>query len=253
MEVEVHMLRKLLLALSEKTRLPQDFSGFGLMSDLIGKGDHQKYLYEKHQKIKASKDDHARIKMQDGKVDRYAQFLGYKHMRDFIQQVDAPMDPTLESLVGNYYSYVRRNDEEGIVLRSPVRIYKIENKIMFELQGPSLHYQGEVRLRHGALYILMQAPSGKEFHHVYKIGIGKRPEVLQGIFSGVSSTFEPLGGRAVLARKTETEGLEPRSMSVKSLLASESLIDKAIGSYFENYHDNNLKIKRVVSFTMEDL
>jgi hypothetical protein len=89
---------------------------------------------------------------------------------------------------------------------------------------------------------------------VYKIGQREKPQVLQGIFSGVSTGFDPIGGRVVLVRATEVYGeMTHDTLEVSRLLKSKDRVEVALAEYFEAYGDNNLQIKRVVTFGVEDL
>lgn len=103
------------------------------------------------------------------------------------------------------------------------------------------------------MFILMKSESGKQLHHVYKIGIREKPQVLQGIFSGVSTTFEPIGGRVVLVAAREPfVKLEGKELTPMELKKSGDLGTR-LARYFESYDGNNLRINPVVSFGENDL
>lgn len=254
MDSSIPHLDELIRLLSEKTGQPVDTQGLREMSEAAGL--KEKYLYEYIflRKEKARKAGTATISIQSSKLDALAKFLGYKNYQAFTRTLDNPIDPILLALVGNYYSYVRRNDAQGIILRSPVRIYEELSKIMFELAGPMRVYVGEVHFRHGCLFILMTEAGGKQIHHVYKIGTRQKPDVLQGIFSGVSTAFDPIGGRTVLVRVEDSlSELNRKSGSLKEFAHSDISVEQKIASYFSDYGSNNLQLKRVVTLGEGDL
>src|SRR5690606_32346735 len=99
----------------------------------------------------------------------------------------------------------------------------------------------------------MEAESGKRLHHIYRIGVREKPQVLQGIFSGVSTTFEPIGGRVVLLAVSEPfEKLEGKELTPAELEQGGTL-GARLARYFESYDGNNLGINPVVSFGEDDL
>lgn len=254
MDSSIPHLDELIRLLSEKTGHPVDTQGLKEMSEAVGLKEKYLYEYIVRKKDNARKAGASTISVQTSKLDILAQFLGKKNYQAFTLALDKPIDPILLSLVGNYYSYVRRNDTEGIILRSPVRIYEATSKIVFELAGPMRIYVGEVQLIHGCLFILMTENGGKHIHHVYKIGTRQKPDVLQGIFSGVSTTFDPIGGRTVLIRTESVfSKLSRKSGSAKEFRLSDFPVEKKIASYFKDYASNNLQLKRVITFTEADL
>lgn len=195
--------------------------------------------------------------MREDQLNSVARFLGFDDFKGFLADLEDKKDPQLLSLIGNYYSYVRMNthDEDGLVLRSPVRIFKKKDgKIWLELKGASHTFSGEVKNRGGCLYILLEAKEGKAFHHVYKVGNRKSPKVLQGIFSGVTTAFDPIGGRVVLIwSETEYEALTTAKLEIETLKKSTITGESKLAAYFRDYLNNNLKPNRSASFGIEDL
>jgi hypothetical protein len=259
MEVKVDHLDRLLDMIAKKTKQPIDGPGFDAMREAIGEkkiGDG--YLYEKiyRRKENARKGGKEWVSLQRSKLDHLAQFLGYPNYPEFANRIDVSADPVLLSCIGNYYSYVRRNDGLGMVLRSPVQIREEEGKILFELKGPTWVYKGTIKLANLCLFILMQSSVGKEIHHVYKIGVRKEPKVLQGIFSGVSTSFDPIGGRAVLIRSNESyDTMSNAALETDSLITSTDSILCRIGSYFQERVGNNISINNsgMLTFEPDDL
>jgi hypothetical protein len=262
MEAKVVHLDRLLEMIQKKTKQPPDWAGFGEMARQMledhGTDVSQKYLYDNifRSKASAQKEGLATLSLSLRKLDQLAIFIGYSSYREFTEKIDKPIDPVLLSCIGNYYSYVRRNDDLGVILRSPVQIREEDGRISFELKGPTWVYKGKIKLANLCLFILMQSSGGKEIHHVYKIGVRKKPDVLQGIFSGVSTSFDPIGGRAVLIRSEEKyDTMSNAALEVDSLITSPDTILRRIGSYFSERTGNNILINNsgMLTFGPDDL
>ena len=101
---------------------------------------------------------------------------------------------------------------------------------------------------------MTSADGTKSFYHVYRIGKMPSPAVLQGIFCGVSTDLNPIGGRAVLIRKKETfESLTKKKTNLQALLKSKHSIERRIAKYFKNRHENTITIKKPYTFGPDDL
>ena len=257
-DVEIVYLQQLMEMLARKTKQRIDGKGFAAMQVAIGHGITKKYLHESIQlKIEeALESGTEKISLSQPKLDILAEFLGEKSFRALRQQIDNNQrNPVLTNCRGNYYCYVRRNDDTAVVMRSPVTIADKEHAIWFELKGPSYVYTGEVALKHGCLFILMRAEKGeKEIHHVYRIGTREQPPVLQGMFSGVSTAFEPICGRTVLIRtEEEFATLTNAALEIADMKRSQNKEQRRLAEYFLSYEANNLKINPVTTFTIDDL
>ncbi len=253
-KVKVEHLQRLLQALSDKTGLEISVKDLKTISVEVGYTNID-YLYKKiYVKIQKKRKNET-IGLNASLLDKAAQYLKYKDFRGFVESADAG-DPQLISLVGNYYCYVRRNSEkDSYILRSPVKIeQRTDGKIEFQLKGPSYIFKGEIYSQRGCIFILMKADEGKLFHHIYKIGERKSPLVLQGVFSGVSTAFDPIGGRTVLVRTEEPyTSLKNASLSVSTLRKSKLRAEKKLATYFKDYTNNNIAPKRSSTFDVEDL
>ncbi len=251
MKLTIPQINRLLAAVSQKSGYPLEYSSFDDIADAIGKGMTKKYLYE-NLYLKARKgNSDTMVGMQDNRMNVIARYLGYQNIHQYLQGFRE--HPVLTGLLGNYYCYVRRNSRNTAVFRSPVRIGREGDEYIFELQGPRWLYKGKVNLSEGCIFILMEAESGKRLHHVYRIGIREKPQVLQGIFSGVSTTFEPIGGRVVLVAVSEPfDKLEGKELMPAELEESGTL-GARLARYFESYDNNNLRANPVVSFGEDDL
>lgn len=255
MEVQTQHIEFLLEALADKTGQQLDKKGCAEMTEQIGPLG-ERYIYENLHLAKknAKAKGQAVLNLQHSKLDLLAKFLGYKNYRLFVEQLENPIDKVLVALIGTYYSYVRKNEKVGTLFRSPVSITNESGKIWMNLKGPKWNFKGEVVLKNGCLFILLKSDGGKMIHHVYKIGVRESPNLLQGIFSGVSTAFDPIGGRAILVRsEKEFATLRNAELSVAKLKKSKYDFDTKLATYFSSYEKNNLSINKIVSFSEKDL
>lgn len=253
-KVRVEILHKVLQAISKKTGLVPSMKNLNTISERIhGVGDS--YLYKKIQSQISKRKKNEYIGLRTDQLDCVAHFLGYDDFNSLTSILQRKEDPQLTSLTGSYYSYVRRNAKDVTVFRSPVRIWKEKDRrVCFELKGPSQVFTGEVQKRHGCLFVLMEAKGGKTFYHVYKIGERIAPAVLQGIFAGVSTAFDPIGGRVVLVRTEEPyASLANKSLGLGELKKSRLPGEKELSVYFRDYLNNNVAPNRASTFGVADL
>ncbi|MEO1052174.1 MAG: hypothetical protein AAFX87_16195 [Bacteroidota bacterium] len=260
-EIPINYIDIIFEMLSEKTGQPLDGAGFEKISEAInprvagdlGKREIDKrYLQEKMFKrsLKAKEKGVSFIRIQANKIDPIVQFLGFNNYLSFQNAQERPADRQLKSLIGTYFSYLRMNQKEGAIFRSPVEIYEMGTKVMLKLVGPERIYKGELSIENGCLFFVIKGDGGKQFHHVYRIGIADRPKVMQGVFSGVSSSFEPIGGRVVLIRD-DRELKYMQNLKISLTEPSEEFND--LIHYFKDYSKNNLRINRVITLDVEDL
>jgi hypothetical protein len=253
MKVKVRHLHRLLLILSEKTREPVDRAGLRNMASEIG-GISEDYLYKKiyyEMRNLGMEDD---LSLRDAQLNSVARFLGYRHMPALLNALETPADAQMQSLVGNYYIYVRQNSTKGMIFQSPVEIREAEGKFILRLKGPSWTYEGDLKIKHGCLFVLLASPEHKSFYHIYKVGTRRNPRVIQGIFSGVSTAFDPIGGRAVLLKvKAPFSTLQNQAFAGEEMTTSTDREKKILAAYFRDYSRNNLSINKVVGFEIDDL
>lgn len=254
MEAEVNHLEALLEQLKEKTNQPLDTRGFQVMEELTG--IKQKYLYESILlRVRDAKKNHIQtLNLHEIKLDTLAMYLGFSSFRNFARKISNPPNAVLAASAGTYYSHVRRSDGPAVLLRSPVCIEEENGKFYYTLKGPMRTFRGELTFVNGCLFVLMREPKGKEVHHIYHIGQRMSPEVLQGIFSAVTTNFEPIGGRTVLVRVQEDfKNMKPSEITVSAYARSKETGAKEVARYFKEFSRNNLKLNRVVTYTKDDL
>ena len=253
MKVKVRHLHRLLFLLSDKTKEPLDRTGLRNMASEVG-GIGEDYLYKKiFYEIRDLGEDHE-LSLRDAQLNSVAGYLGYKNFPALIAALEAPADEQLQSLVGNYYIFVRQNSTRGLIFQSPVEIKPADARFVLRLKGPSWTYEGDLQIRHGCLFVLLISPEFKSFYHIYKIGTRREPKVIQGIFSGVSTAFDPIGGRSVLLKVNQPfSTLTNQAFTREELTRSPAPESRTLALYFKDYEKNNLSINKVVSFGLEDL
>lgn len=253
MKIKVRHLDRMLFFLSEKTNESLDHAGLRNMASQIG-GIGEDYLYKKiFYVIRDMKKDQW-LSLRDAQLNSVARFIGFKNIQAFLLSLEAPRDEQLKSLVGKYHIYVRQNSARGLIFQSPVEILESDEKFTLRLNGPSWVYEGDLKIKHGCLFVLLASPENKSFYHIYKIGTRRDPKVIQGIFSGVSTAFDPIGGRVVLIKiNGHSVNTENKAYSLSELCHSSIPENKMLAKYFKDYSKNNLSINKVVSFGIEDL
>ena len=238
--------------LSEKTKENLDFSGFGMMEGKLGFNLSRKFLYTKYKD--AIDPELQIIPLQEIKKKALLNAAGFNNYDDYKSFMENPINEVLRSCFGTWVSYVRQNSQDGIIYQSPVEIFEEGSKAYFKLRGPNTTYSGEITYSNGCLTTLFTGASGKTFHHIYKIGNRKNPKVLQGIYSGISTADDPIGGRAVLSRSDQNfDFLENRELKVEELKTSEKELDQGLSIYFDQYEKNNLRLNPIISFSAQDL
>jgi hypothetical protein len=253
MKIEVRHLDRLLFLLSEKTKESLDRAGLRNIASQI-KGISEDYLYKKIFFVirNMKKDD--TISLRDAQLNSVARMLGFKTFRAFLSAAEMPVDEQLRTLTGNYLAYVRQNSTQALIFQSPVEIKESAGKFTMSLKGPSWVYEGQLEVKHGCLFVLLAAPEKKSFYHIYKVGTIRNPRVIQGIFSGVSTAFDPIGGRVVLLKSDQSPvNLKNKALPISELRKSPLPEHKKLAAYFKEYTKNNLSINKVVSFGLDDL
>jgi hypothetical protein len=253
MKIKVRHLQRLLLQLSEKTKEPLDRAGLRNMALEIG-GIGEDYLYKKIYYEIRDLNDNVELSLRDAQLNSIARFLGHKNIMALLANLDSPADDQMQSLIGNYYIYVRQNSIRGMIFQSPVEIRQVDGKFILRLKGPSWTYEGELKIKHGCLFVLLVSPENKSFYHIYKIGTRREPKVIQGIFSGVSTAFDPIGGRAVLIKRNEAfSTMKNQAFTIEQMRDSALQEGNILARYFKDYTRNNLSINKVVTFGIDDL
>jgi len=186
-------------------------------------------------------------------IDKIARFIGYKSFMSFMNGEDLNAKSQMIKLCGQWYCYTRTNTHQSELIQSPVRIFEKKDEIFYELKGYENVYCGKLSYESMCLFAQFKSKTtGQQFQHVYKIGLRKTPQVVQGIFSGVSSSFDPIGGRAVLIRQfIPYKQLFNLRIAVEKLPYSKKLEQRRLGEYFAG--DSNIIASNAVTFDLNDL
>lgn len=191
------------------------------------------------------------IRLNKSYIEALARALGYKTYQDFLNEKHPDRKEALVKCIGNWYSYVRCNSGKPDVLVAPVRIYPEGKKICVELKGSERLFSGIAKLNESCLYCFLESDRSKNLHIVLKVGVSINPEVLQGVFSGISSAGDPIAGREVFIRQEQKFDLmKPRKFRIAD---AESKEEKAVAAYFNKKEKNILKGGIASSFILEDL
>lgn len=251
MRITAEESKSIFQELSQKVNEPCDAFGFRQMAVRIGGDVSDRFLSDKYRESNASIEG---VNYQNSKLDLILKALGYQNMREFQEYLSNPIPEVLKSCLGTWVSYVRQNSQDGIIYQSPVEIFEKGQKAFFKLRGPKTTYSGKITYSNGCLTTLFSGTSGKTFHHIYKIGNRLDPKVLQGIYSGISTADDPIGGRAVLSRSNEQfDQIENIEMKIQELGKSDNELHKSLASYFDGFEKNNLRLNTIISFSAQDL
>jgi len=215
----------------------------------------ERYLYkEVHQKLKKLKGANAVIDLNQNNIEHVVKFLGFSNYDQFKKMRSAPAHPILKECVGNWYSYVRCNSGEEYVLISPVKISEEGQEIHIELKGKERNFIGKLKFEGSCVYCLLESKQDKNLHLVFNVGHSKKPNVLQGVFSGMSTAGDPIAGREVLVRRKEKIfELKNFRRSIPEMLKSKLEEDKIIGMYFKEPAQNILKGGKSSTYELIDL
>lgn len=253
MQVKVSTLQAIIDLLVERTGCSPDYRGFKVMSKKMGL-KNVNYVYAKMYRPTQHNPD-GEIGLSPTIANSIAKFFKYKSFRELESDLKV-VKPQVQalSMIGSYYGYVRANLSKPTLLRSPVQIYESTGKVWFELQDADVRYKGELMLQGGCMSVQMTSKDGRVLFHVYKIGKRHGPGVLQGVFSGVSSAFEPIGGRVVLVRQDD-DGKKLKNEAIDMGRMKESKVkgDRILAKYFWKWENNGVVAGEAVSFGFEDL
>lgn len=252
---------KLLNAIAEETNHTLAHADIDLIYDDIKDKDpvllsmSGDYIYRKlYLRVRDATPKHnTSIRLNKSYIEALAHTLRYKSYQDFLSEKHPDKKDALVKCIGNWYSYVRCNSGKPDVLVSPVRIYAEGKKICMELKGPERSFRGTVKLNGNCLYCFLESDQSKNLHIVLKTGLAIRPEVLQGVFSGISSGGDPIAGREVFIRQEKDFSLlKPRKFRITDTTGKKNE-EQAVADYFSKKEKNILKGGVASSFILDDL
>ncbi|MEM7655090.1 MAG: hypothetical protein AAF399_03095 [Bacteroidota bacterium] len=220
----------------------------------------QKYLYDNllRKAQKAEEGGQETIGASVAHVKKLVRFAGFQDWAEVVQTLQkkpSPLSAQLQSLIGNWYSYVRCNSGQPFLLKSPVRLLEEKGKLEMELSGARFTYRGEVDAKGGNLFILLRTQEIKQIHLVLEIGYSMTPQVIKGVFSGVNAAGNPIAGKEVLIRSQEPDfsQLTGARIPIEPVSLPPQTEWESLYQYFATYENSNLKTRSASTFTVEDL
>jgi hypothetical protein len=215
------------------------------------------YLYKRiiHELRKAEKKRGTTVSLNYRNLDPLARYIGFDNYIGFTEKKDKPADERLVNFTGTWYSYVRCNSQQPFVLMSPVEIRAERNNVYMLLKGPNRMFRGRIEILGSCLHCLLESGSNKKLHLVMQTGLIAMPDVLQGVFSGMSAGGEPIAGRELLVREPGGifEKMKNSRTAIDDLRQSGDDTLRAISHYFNGHEGNTLKAGRSATFTWRDL
>ncbi len=200
------------------------------------------------------KEGQTTINLNETNIEFLIGILDYENLDDFEKRYGKPNHHSIEVCAGTWYSYVRCNSGNPDVLRSPVRIFETGKDVQIELKGPVRKFTGTLTWETNCLYSLLESSSGKKLQLVFRSSEINKPNMLQGVFAGVSAAAEPIAGRELLIRQdVPFDELTNAKIPVDDLLESKDIAMRRIGNYFSEAASTILKAGPSVNFTTDDL
>ena len=211
-----------------------------------------KQVYQPLQKLQGKNDI---IRLNSNNVEHLVKYLSYTNYDQFIKVQSQPVHPVLMDFENtNWYSYVRCNSGEEYVLVSPVRFIAEGREIFMHLKGPRRTFTGKLKFGGNCIYCDLESGQEKNLHLVFYTGFAKQPDVLQGVFSGMSTAGDPIAGREVLIRQPgKLSTLQNSRRPIGEMMSSKNEEEQAVGSYFKNPAQNILKAGKASTFGIDDL
>ncbi|MEM6631657.1 MAG: hypothetical protein AAF694_18415 [Bacteroidota bacterium] len=263
MQVEIEHLQALLRAATQKANTNLSRAGMGILSEKInsqirGIEITQRYLDETVRRgiVKALNANQKFLQLEAAYIHAITQYLGYIDLDDFLKKSSSQAPQQLVACIGSWYNYVRESSGRDVILRSPVKIYPKRNEIFMEMKGYHRTFEAKVTMRSGCISCLLEdQQKEKELHLVYRIGIALYPQVLQGVFSGISTNELPIAGREILIRQ---EGIPYQDLSPEKIVLSQKELDmtdleSSVINQLKDFNSNYLIVSSSMSFDLGDL
>jgi hypothetical protein len=258
MATESRLVKLLIEKLAHKVGQSLDMAGYKAMSDFLERElkttcsiDHR-YLHDVYTRV-SKKDQLHNMADRTSRVnlDKIAKAIGYEDYQGFINEADKPLDKFVKAVLGNWWSIARAN-KGAYLLKAPVKIYQSKNKEpRIELQGEHHLFKGVLHHRSGNIFCELDSDESKKLFIVLKVGNSINPQLIQGVFTGVSTAGDPVAGRELFYRAEE--GIDFKEMKWEKVPLEKTLQDERINQYFNTYEGNCLKINEASTFTLTDL
>lgn len=250
-----HILSLLDLLAKETDGQSLDLNGCNAISDkMLEKGVDisARYLYDLNREMKKmNPTDEVHEGRRTYKLDTIAKFLGLQNFRHFESSYDKPISDIMLACIGNWWSYVRANNNSDI-LKAPVGI-SYENAIdrmQMKMKGQERDFKGKLIEKGNCFSGFIESDTDKRIGLIFKLGATNKIDVLQGVFCGLSNSGDPIAGREILIRERK---LKFEDMKWSRHKGNDESIDARIRKYFSSYEKNCIKVMNVAGFDLEDL
>ena len=201
------------------------------------------------------------ISLNKSYVDIIARYAGFKDYDDFRRSLHPEKNVTEHELLkrcgGVWKSYARTNSGRRQLLVAPLHIFQEGAKMKIQMRGNrNTLYESELTSMGACLRCTLggKEKDTKQIYMVMRLGIEEKPKVLMGIFAGMSTGGEPIGGREVWVR--EEDGVTFDSLNHQRInMDNEEAKDlhPNILHYFDSKEKNCWKATSPSTFDIEDL
>ena len=152
MKIPLELTHKILMALAQKHNEPYEGKTFKYLDTKIpGLGNESNYLY-RSMFLPCNKGEAELVGLNRDKLNTIAKYLGHETFNILRLNLEKPIEHNLKLLAGLYACYVRRNDDNGVLLRSPVNISEKKGKMIYQLIGGNREFKGEISLKNGNIF-----------------------------------------------------------------------------------------------------
>lgn len=233
-----------------------DLRGFNVMSDkMMEAGTEEisaRYLYDLYRKMqKKEATDEVAAGRRTHMLDIIAKYLDFDRFSHFESAYDKPISNVVMACVGNWWSYVRANNNSDI-LKAPVKIFYANamDGMQMELRGQERKFNGRLKEKGNCFSGFIESDTDKRIGLVFRLGATNNINLLQGVFCGLSNSGDPIAGREILVREKE---MKYEKMEWSRHKHNDEKIDARIRKYFWGYERNCIKVMSINGFNLDDL
>lgn len=218
-------------------------------AEKLGLGVRHEYIYDRYRSksdAQSARPDH---------LNALARILGFNTYEDFVagkHPSTTKQATPFEIIGGKWTSIVRCNSGKEQLIISPVEFKMEKTKLVMSLQGGENAFTGEVFLKGYCLEVTLKSGGVKNIHLIFKLGNLKSIEVLQGVYSGISSGNAPICGVELLVRLPKNETAQTTHQRIDfDEYSNRGHNETLVVNYFKNKAP--YKIDKVSSFGWDDL
>jgi len=219
----------------------------------------EKYVYDNIYRKFKKMDALDELSLNQKYVDTIARYAGFRNFQGFEEFLLAEVETKDEVILrcgGVWKSYVRTNSGRAELLVAPLHIVQEGGKTVIKMKGEGdVVYDADLTLKGGCLRCLLDGGKldDRQIYMVMRLGVAAKPEVLLGIFGGMSNGGMPIGGREVWIRMEEGMTFEELSHEVIDMEKEADKLNEYILYYFKDRYKNCWKGTLPSSFDIRDL